>query len=158
VSVIRRGLRMPPQRLTTGTVKAGVLANATYPADETYTDARTGAKVDLGRGGMKVATIAAALNYGNSKMPARPFMNVTVAQKKRDWADAIVKLAMSGGTTFTVLGTAGQVAKEDIRKTVAAWPADNSKPWAAFKGFNHGLVLTSHLLNSIESEMEGGSA
>lgn len=154
MSVTRRGLKMPPQRLPTGTVKAGVLAHSTYPEGEVYTDARTGEPVELNRGGVKVASIAAALNYGTPNTPARPFMQGAIAPNKRAWADAVVKIAVSGGTTFQALGTAGQMMRDDIQGSISRWPADNSKKWAAFKGFNHGLVLTSRLLNSIEAELE----
>lgn len=153
MSVTRKGLdRSIFGRYETLEIKAGILAGATYPADE-LTDARTGEKVPDSRAGMKVATIAAALNYGFGKVPPRPFMNVTVAREKTQWAKAVTTLMVQTRDSHRTLLTVGQIMKEDIQTTISQWPADNSPDWAAFKGFNHGLVLTSHLLKSVESEL-----
>lgn len=153
MSVTRKGLdRSVFGRYKTLEVKAGILADATYPAD-VLTDARTGEKVPDRREGMKVATIAAALNYGFGKVPPRPFMNVTVAREKATWAKAVVTLVMQSRDPVRTLLTVGQVMKEDIQTTISEWPTDNSVDWAAFKGFNKGLILTSHLLKSVDSEL-----
>lgn len=153
MSVTRKGLdRSFLGRYETLEVKAGILAGATYPAD-VLTDARTGEKVPDKREGMKVATIAAALNYGHGKVPPRPFMNVTAAREKTNWAKAVTTLMVQTRDPKRTLLTVGQVMKEDIQTTISQWPADNSVDWAAFKGFNHGLILTSHLLKSVDSEL-----
>ena len=136
-----------------GTVKAGVLEAATYP-DEPYTDARTGKQHPDPRAGMHVATIAAALEYGNGQNHPRPFMQQTIAAQRVEWAQKLVKLLMGGMPSAQALMTVGQVMKEDIQQTITDWPADNSPEWAAVKGFSHGLIWTSHLLKSIESEIE----
>jgi hypothetical protein len=152
MSVTRRGLdKSVFSRYASGEVKAGVLADATYPAD-TLTNAKTGAKAPDPRAGMKVATIAAALHYGVGQNHPRPFIAQAVAKHKKEWADGLVKLAVSGVAPLVALTTIGQVMAEDIQDEIQAWPADNSKAWAEYKGFNHGLVLTGHLTNSIKSE------
>lgn len=156
MSVSRRGLRMPPQladQLKPGSVKAGVLAGATYPAD-TLTDARTGKQVPDPRAGMPVAVIAAALEYGTNQNHPRPFMQNTVMRHGKQWSAALVALLKQGQGAQAALQTVGQVMKEDIQTTVVEWPADNSDAWAAFKGFNHGLIQTGHLSRSIESEVD----
>jgi hypothetical protein len=134
-------------------VKAGILAAATYPHD-VIRNAQTGAEKPDPRGGMHVATIAAALEYGNGQNHPRPFMQSTVAQQRDAWTDGIVRLARSGMPFAEALATIGQVMAEDIQTTIADWPADNSEEWAAFKGFSHGLIFTNHLLKSVSFEVD----
>lgn len=152
MTVTRRGLRLPDRDMSSATVKAGVLAGATYPSDM-IRDARTGREYPDPRAGMPVAAIAAALEYGQGQNHPRPFMRQTIAERRKEWTQGVVKLAQAGHAPEQVVGIIGQVMKEDIKKTITDWPADNSAEWAAFKGFSHGLIFTSHLLNSIESEV-----
>jgi hypothetical protein len=152
MSVTRRGTRNIPGYESLS-VKAGILEGATYPA-QTLTNAATGATMEDPRAGMHVATIAAALEYGADQNHPRPFMQNTVAREKAAWSDGVVKLVQGGMSVRDALATIGQVMKEDIQETIRDWPADNSESWAAFKGFNHGLEHTFHLLNSVESAVE----
>lgn len=159
MSVSRRGTRVP-RAPEYAAVKAGVLENATYP-EQTLIDVKHGTEYRDPRAGMHVATIAAALEYGGGQNHPRPFMQTTVAEKKDGWVNALIILLTPTGETqlerdlFPVkpeeaLATIGQIMKEDIQETIRNWPADNSDNWAAIKGFNKGLIQTSHLLNSIE--------
>jgi hypothetical protein len=153
MSVSRRGLdRAIFKKYSNVAVKAGVLKSATYPADM-LTDARTGEEVPDNRAGMKVATIAYALHYGYGQHHPRPFIAQAVAKHQKEWAKAVVTLAAKGMEPEMAVATVGQIMKEDIQEAIREWPADNSASWAGFKGFNHGLILTGHLQNSIESEM-----
>jgi hypothetical protein len=149
MSVTRRGTSAIPDYESLA-VKAGILENATYPA-QTLKNAATGATMEDPRAGMHVATIAAALEYGGGQNHPRPFMQNTVAREKAAWAEGVVKLVRGGMPVKDALATIGQVMKEDIQETIRDWPADNTEEWAAFKGFNHGLEHTFHLLNSVES-------
>jgi len=156
VSVSRRGLKLPAHlvnQLQPGSVKAGVLSGATYPADM-LTDARTGKQVPDKRAGMPVAWIAAALEYGTNQNHPRPFMQNTVANHGKEWSAALVALLKQGQSAPEALATVGQIMKEDIQATILDWPADNSDEWAAFKGFSKGLTLTGHLEKSIDSEID----
>lgn len=156
MSVKRRGLdRAKIKVYPSTTVKAGVLAGATYPA-AMIKNAKTGATRPDPRAGMAVATIAAALEYGHSTAPPRPFMQTAVAKERTHWVADMRKLLVSGATPNETLSTVGLVMKEDIKQAIADWPADNSEEWAAVKGFNHGLIQTGHLMSSIESEIESG--
>jgi len=158
VSVSRRygpqGLkdRLRKLKLHGASVKAGVLEAATYP-NEPITDPKTGESRPDPRAGMHVATIAAALEYGGGQNHPRPFMQQTVVDRRREWSKALVTLLVQGVPVTKALMTVGQVMKEDIRQTITDWPADNSPEWAEVKGFNAGLRWTSHLLNSVESEL-----
>lgn len=152
MSVTRRGLQRDVfKRYSSVEVKAGVLAGATYPADM-LTDARTGAQVPDKRAGMPVAVIAHALHYGNGQNHPRPFLAQAVAKHRKEWAAAFTKLAAANSTPLQAATLVGQVMQEDIQEEIRQWPADNSADWAAFKGFNKGLILTGHLQNSIASE------
>jgi hypothetical protein len=153
MSVSRRGLKMPEIHVTSGSVKAGVLAASTYPA-QTITNAATGAKMADPRAGMHVATIAAALEYGTRQSHPRPFMQQTVGAQKDAWCDGIVKLLVAGETSASALGLIGEVMRDDIAETITSWPADNSPEWAAFKGFSAGLRFMGDLLRSVDYEVE----
>lgn len=158
MSVTRRGLRLPSSmadQFKPGSVRAGVLSGATYPA-AVLTNAATGEKRPDPRAGMPVALIAAALEYGEGQNHPRPFMSTTFAKESSTWANAFTTLLKNGEGAESALGTVGQVMKEDVRATVLEWPADNAESWAEFKGFSHGLILTGHLSNSIESEVAMG--
>lgn len=153
MSVTRRGLKMPLRQWFNASVKAGVLENATYPADM-IKNAETGEEHPDPRAGMKVATLAAALHYGVDQNHPRPFLQQTFNERKREWSAATVNLFLAGMPVQDAMMTMGQVMKEDIMKTISDWPADNSESWARFKGFNAGLKLTGHLMKSVDSQVE----
>lgn len=152
-TVSRTGVKLPEhmrEQFVPGSVKAGVLAGATYPQD-TYTDQRTGAQVVDRRGGMPVAAIAQALEFGHGQNHPRPFMQSTTAAQGRKWARDLTSMLKAGAAADTALRTVGVRMAEDIQQTIRDWPADNSRDWAAVKGFSHGLIFTGHLTNSIDS-------
>lgn len=151
--VIRSGLKLSDRTralFQPASVKAGVLAGATYP-DDTYTDQRTGAQVRDARAGMPVAAIAQALEYGHGQNHPRPFMQSTFADQGRAWARGLTAMLKNDAEPLTALRIIGVRMAEDIQQTVRDWPADNSEDWAAVKGFDHGLIQTGHLTNSIDS-------
>lgn len=159
MSVSRRGLRLPSHMadlFQPGSVRAGVLSGATYPAD-ILTNAATGEKMPDPRAGMPVALIAAALEYGEGQNHARPFMATTFGKQSATWSQSFVTLLKHGTGAKKALATVGQTMQEDIQATVLDWPADNAPSWVDFKGFNHGLVLTGHLSRSINSEVTAGA-
>ena len=158
-TVRRSGVRLPArlrQQLQPSSVKAGVLAGATYPED-TYTDQRTGAQVRDARGGMPVAVIAQALEYGHGQNHPRPFMQLTYATQANTWARNLTTLLRNGAGAYDALRLVGVRMAEDIQQTIRDWPADNSEDWAAVKGFSHGLIFTGHLTNSIDSAVDNGT-
>ena len=132
-------------------VKAGVLAGSTYPTDD-HKNAKTGKRVFDTRAEMPTAVIAAALEYGTHQRVARPFMHLTVAEQQKAWVCALRTLLKSGVSVPGAFAAVGQIMQEDIQHTISTWPGDNSSAWSAVKGFNHGLILTSHLLKSIAFE------
>lgn len=158
-TVRRSGVRLPArlrQQLQPSSVKAGVLAGATYPED-TYTDQRTGAQVRDARGGMPVAVIAQALEYGHGQNHPRPFMQSTYTTQANTWARNLTTLLRNGVGAYDALRLVGVRMAEDIQQTIRDWPADNSEDWAAVKGFSKGLIFTGHLTNSIDSAVDDGT-
>ena len=151
--VYRSGVKLSQETrdlLTPSSVKAGVLAGATYPVT-TYTDHRTGKQVQDARGGMPVAAIAQALEFGHGQNHPRPFLQSTFATNHKGWARGLTELLKRGAEPLTAMRTIGVRMAEDIQQTIRDWPADNSEDWADVKGFNHGLIMTGHLTNSIDS-------
>ncbi|AVO23670.1 hypothetical protein [Xanthomonas phage XPP1] len=152
-TIARKGVKMPPHleaQFQSGEVKAGVLSGSTYP-QMTYTDQRTGKQVKDARGGMPVAVIAQALEYGHGQNHPRPFLQQTYAAQYRAWSRDLTLTLKAGAAADTALRTVGQRMAEDIQDTIRNWPADNSPEWAAIKGFNAGLRQTGVLLNAIDS-------
>lgn len=157
MSVSRRGVRISAnirQLFKTGSVRAGVLAGATYPAD-ILTNAKTGEQIADPRAGMPVASIAMALEYGHGQAIPRPFMQTAVTKHGKQWTALLVASVKAGDSTSDALLLTGHIMAEDITNTILDWPDDNSEQWAEFKGFNHGLMLTGHLSRSINSAMDG---
>lgn len=151
MSVSRRGLAKLP-RYDSAYVKAGVLQGATYPA-ETIKPANGGKPYQDPRAGKPVAMFAAALHYGTSRIPPRPFIAQPAANFAGDWANIVAQQLHSGTPVAQALGLAGVAMRDAIQESITSWPADNSPKWAAVKGFNKGLIQTSHLLKSIEYEV-----
>lgn len=153
MSVTRRGLTLPKNRYQSMSVKAGVLAGATYP-DESGKKLADGTILTKDpRAGMPVAAIAMALNYGDRQNHPRPFMEKTIADRKAEWTKGLTVMMTMGYSAETAMGQIGQAMKDDIKTTISEWPADNSADWVTKKGFSHGLIWTSHLLNSVEWEL-----
>lgn len=158
-TVRRSGVKLPDtlrEQFQPASVKAGVLAGATYPAD-TYTDHRTGKQVVDRRAGMPVAAIAQALEFGHGQNHPRPFMQSTFVAQNKAWSRGLVQMLKAGAAADTALRTIGLRMAEDIQQTIRDWPADNSEDWAAVKGFNHGLIMGGTLTNSIDSAVVSAS-
>jgi hypothetical protein len=151
VKVTRRKVRDLPD-YKSAYVKAGVLAGATYPA-ETIKPADGSKPYQDPRAGKPVAMFAAALHYGFKNVPPRPFIAQPAAQYGAEWAKMVADDLRAGVSVNRALGTAGVAMRDAIKETILQWPGDNSPKWAAKKGFNHGLVMTAHLSNSIEWEL-----
>lgn len=157
MSVERRGVRIPSnvKRLfESGSVRAGVLSGATYPAD-ILTNAKTGEQIPDAREGMPVAAIAMALEYGHGQAIPRPFMQTAVNKHGKEWTALLVGAIKTGSTVDDALLTTGHIMAEDISNTILDWPEDNSVEWAEFKGFNHGLMLHGTLSRSINTALDG---
>lgn len=152
ITVRRRGLRFDPKKYQSAYVKAGVLAGAVYPA-ETIKPANGDAPYPDPRAGKPVAMFAAALHYGSGQNHPRPFIAQPAMTYGKEWGRMVAADLKAGKSVDAALGVAGVAMRDAIKESILTWPADNSPQWAAIKGFNHGLIQTSHLLNSIEWEV-----
>lgn len=118
-------------------VRVGFLAGSTYPD------------------GTPTAMIAAIQNYGSATIPARPFFSNMIKRKRKEWGPALANLLLKNkfdarkSLDILGLGIAGQL-KESIVET-------NAPPLAPStikrKGFSKPLIFTSHMINSIDSQV-----
>lgn len=139
-----------------GFVDAGVLAGATYP-ETTYTDQTTGEQVVDARGGMPVAAVGMALEYGHGQSHPRPFMRSAFASHRKEWTEIFVRHLRAGYSAHDALSIVGMTMQQDVQESIQSWPADNSAEWAAVKGFNKGLIMTNHLVDSISFAVTMGN-
>ncbi len=122
-----------------GILKAGFLANADYPD------------------GLHVAQVAFWNEFGTSRAPARPFFRQTIRRHSRDWGGNLGKsLASNGFDKDKSLALLGTEIKDEITESIASWPADNAPSTIRRKGFDHGLISSSLMQNSVDFEVSGG--
>jgi len=123
------------------TLDVGFMSDATYPD------------------GTPVAMVAAIQNYGApaAGIPARPFFSNMVREKSPEWGESLGEVLKANDYDSDAamkamgLGIEGQL-QDSIRAT-------NSPPLAEAtvdrKGFNKPLIDTAHLLNSVQSAVDG---
>lgn len=109
--------------------------------------------------GVPVATKAAANEFGTTRIPARPFMRPTVAEKKRAWLDQLAsgsKAILRGeATPRGVLEGVALRAAGDVAKTIAAVNSPPLSPKTVKrKGFEKPLVETRQMIQSVTGVVE----
>lgn len=123
---------------TAAEVRVGFLEGATYP------------------NGTPVALVAASHNYGvPGKLPARPFFSRMV-QKEQDGWPALIEdgLKRSRMDARGALEFAGRIMVEQVQASILAGGfAPLAESTIARKGFDKVLVDTTHMLNSVASEV-----
>ena len=120
-------------------VKVGFLQGATYPD------------------GTPVALVAASNEFGNSRgTPPRPAFRTMVAEKSREWPEAVANLLKNNDydarKTLTLTGHAivGQLKQSYYDFVGVPLKPETIKR----KGFDKQLIDTSHLVNSADFEVE----
>jgi hypothetical protein len=119
-------------------LRVGFLEGATYPD------------------GTPVALVAASHNWGvPGRLPARPFFSRMVEKEQAGWPALIEEgLKRSGMNAEMALKFAGRAMEEQLQGSILAGGfaplADSTK---ARKGFDKVLVDTTHMLNSVGSEV-----
>lgn len=119
-------------------LRVGFLEGATYPDGE------------------PVATIAAANEFGRpeNNQPPRPFFRNAIARKKERWAKALGSQIKQGKTVEQAMLLVGEVVKGDIQASIRELNSPPLSPvTVARKGFDKPLIDTSHMLNSVDSEV-----
>lgn len=120
-----------------GTLRVGFLEGARYPD------------------GTSVALVAAIQNFGSGAIPPRPFFSNMIERRSPGWGEKLGNLLKLHGYDATRAlqlmgaGIVGQLQIE-IKET-------NSPPLSAAtiarKGFDKPLIHTSHMWNSVDSEV-----
>lgn len=125
-----------------GVVRVGFLENATYPD------------------GKPVALIALIQDGGAPAVgiPPRPFFRNMIANKQGEWPSAIAGLLVANDyNTDITLGQTGAAIAGQLRQSIIN---TNSPPLAQStidrKGFTKPLIETSHMINSVDFEVEQG--
>lgn len=122
------------------TVKVGFLENATYPD------------------GTSVGMVAAIQEFGapGAGIPPRPFFRNMVADKAAEWPDGIAQaLVASNYDAEKALGIVGAAIEGQLRQSIVDTNEPPLKPATIRrKGFAKPLIDTSHMINSIDSEVE----
>lgn len=106
--------------------------------------------------GTSVPLVAALNEYGTKNSPPRPFFRQTIDSRADAWAKNIgTALKKTGYDAKTAMGLVGQGAKEDIQRTINQFATPPNAPSTiARKGFDHPLIDTATLLNSVGVEVE----
>lgn len=124
-------------------VRIGFLRGATYPEDA---------------GGQPVALIAALNEFGVPErgQPPRPFFRNMIAERGKDWPKQLAKQLES--TNFDgplSLGRMGMLIANQLQESIRSLQEPPLSPVTiARKGFSKPLIDTSHMLNSVDYEVE----
>ena len=90
---------------------------------------------------LSVATVAYWNNFGNARIPARPFFSNMIAEKSPNWGSDLTKVLLAAGYDSKIaLGRMGVLINDQLVKSIIDWPADNAPLTVAIKGFNKGLI------------------
>ncbi len=124
-----------------GSVHIGFLERARYP------------------GGLPVAANAAFQEFGTpnarAPIPPRPFFRNMIAKKSPEWGPAIAGLLRAYRYNLqSVLGLTGAAIQGQLKQSIID---TNSPPLAPStirrKGFSKPLIETSHMINSVDYEV-----
>lgn len=124
----------------------GMVAQVGFPSGINYED------------GTSVAYVAAIQEFGAPavRIPARPFMQPTVREKKDYWTNIIEKdipkVVLGKMTAFDVLDKVGIVAAADIQTKISSiYSPPNSPATLARKNGTKPLVDTGLMLASVQN-------
>lgn len=110
--------------------------------------------------GLPVAQIAFWNNFGHSGQRPRPFFSQTIAVQSKTWGRKLAAVAKknmeNGGKAdpkrwMALLGTD---IKDQLKRSIRKWPADNAPLTVAIKGFNHGLVDEDIMERAVDFEVK----
>jgi hypothetical protein len=123
------------------TLDVGFMSGATYPD------------------GTPVAMVAAIQNYGApaAGIPARPFFSNMVREKSPGWGESLGEVLKDNDyDSDAALKAMGLGIEDQLQQAIR----DTNSPALAEatvdrKGFNKPLIDTGHLLNSVQSAVDG---
>lgn len=103
---------------------------------------------------LHVAQVAWWNNFGNARIPARPFFTNMILAKSPTWGTDLGKIfTATGYNSKLTLTHMGERIKDQLVKAIVDWPADNSPLTVAIKGFNKGLIQQGIMQRSVDSEV-----
>lgn len=119
-------------------VSVGFLRDATYPD------------------GTSVATIASIQEFGDGKIPPRPFFRLMVAEKSGSWPEAIrLNLKATDYDAHKTLDRMGQGVKSQLQDSIKTLTDPPLAPSTVKrKGFDKPLIDTGVMLNSVDYRVE----
>lgn len=138
-SKLRDALNKLGNSLKTATkVEVGFLDRATYPD------------------GTPVALVAAANEFGTSKIPPRPFFRTMIRKNSEKWPINLrTALTNTGGDAATSLGQVGQEIQEELQDSIRSnVPPPNAPATAKAKGFDRTLIDTGVMLNTVKHNVK----
>jgi hypothetical protein len=110
--------------------------------------------------GKPVAQIAAINEFGapEANIPPRPFFRGMVERKKGEWAGDLGKIIVASDYDQDVsLGLMGKLIEDQLQESIREFSSpENAESTIEKKGFNKPLIDTSHMLNSVSSEIKAG--
>lgn len=128
------------RRMGGGEVKVGFMAGATYPD------------------GTPVAAVAFWNEYGvpSHSQPPRAFFRTMIAKESPNWPNVMAKLAKATGYNGPrVLGLMGENIKGALQQSINDFDSPPLAPSTIKgKGFAKPLIDTSHMINSVDYEVE----
>lgn len=136
MAVKRTGKIQSKLNIDNSRLRVGFIDSATYPD------------------GQNVASVAFWNEYGTERVPPRPFMRTTVAQKKQAWIDLVVQLVPIHGGRLSLLKLGERIQGDLVFSILNFTDPPNAPYTIKKKGFNKPLVDTAQMSRSVSYELE----
>lgn len=90
-------------------------------------------------------------------IPSRPFFRSMIQKNKGSWPEQLGKIIKAADYDETIaLGRLGTMVAEQLQESIREFnDPKNAKSTVSKKGFDKPLVESSHMLNSVASEVKG---
>jgi hypothetical protein len=90
--------------------------------------------------------------------PARPFFRDMIQKRKGEWAPDLGNIIKASDyDTAVALGRMGKHIEEQLQESIREFSSPgNAESTIAKKGFDKPLIESSHMLNSVDSEVQEG--
>lgn len=103
-----------------------------------------------GSDSFNLASLAAVLEFGNERIPSRPFLRQTLAENQEKYAELFVKLFESGVSIDQIYEQIALIAQGDVQQNIVNgdWVA-NAKSTIKRKGSSKPLIDTGKMRQSV---------
>jgi hypothetical protein len=91
-------------------------------------------------------------------IPSRPFFRDMIQKRKGEWPEQLGKIIKAADYDEALaLGRMGKLVSEQLQESIREFSSPgNAKSTIARKGFDKPLIESSHMLNSVDSEVQEG--